>query len=432
MPVTANFEAVYGRTIATPRCPTIEDMLMMRPLRCSMSGGRKARVVRKTPRELIDSTWSYSSSVMSTVARGPMFMPALLTRTSTRPHPRRVVATRFWADPESRTSWRTAIEPSPNSTARFSASCRSMSASTSRAPAALSACAQARPIPRAPPVTTATLPSRSRMCRLLRSSLRQSQRWGRFNKGCGFAAIRAVQLVAAECNELRLRHPGRSTTGDGLGRQLAEAAPVRAREPAEVAEPPSERHVRDWGVRVEQIVAGALETPPPDVVHRRFAQVFLEREEQSAGLAAGGSRDVAGRHRLVQVRLDEVERPSQRPRARRCLARQQRLAVAVPVGQQQARGQVADLSELHRRMPQHLVVQLHVRQQSVERSPQARHGRGPEIQRQVEADSAVEGPVEQGGELLIDQRPAEGDAEDRRTSRVRHGEVRIEIGRAHV
>ena len=157
-----------------PRWPQIDDMLMMLPPRCSMRAGRSARVVVKVPRTLIDIRRSNSSSVTSVVLRAPMFIPALLTRMSTRPYSRSTAEASSFADAESRTSRWTPSESVGSSSARFSAAVRSMSAITMFAPSSLSFCAQARPMPLAPPVTTATLPSRSD------TSVSFRRRWAEF------------------------------------------------------------------------------------------------------------------------------------------------------------------------------------------------------------------------------------------------------------
>ena len=129
---------------------------------------------------LTDRTLSQSPSARSTAARR-IAMPALLTRMSSRPSRSNVACTIASTLASSATSATMAVTRRPSariSTAASSAVLLSRSASTTRAPATASVSAVSRPIPRAPPVTTATWSSRriksrtSTMCALRRSRSR--------------------------------------------------------------------------------------------------------------------------------------------------------------------------------------------------------------------------------------------------------------------
>src|SRR3954469_1561904 len=159
MPWTANFEAAYWTIIAVPVCPTTEERLMIRPLRCAINRGARGRVVRNTPRALMSMTRSHSCSVIST--NGPGFgpTPALLTRMSSRPNRSWTARSSAEAEAAWRTSCSTAKASPGSSSAVACAPARFMSAITTAAPSRLRASAMPRPRPLAPPVTTATFSS---------------------------------------------------------------------------------------------------------------------------------------------------------------------------------------------------------------------------------------------------------------------------------
>src|SRR3954451_1294538 len=125
-------------------------MFTTRPQPRSTIPGSTARVVRRPPLKLMSITRSQNASSVSRNGLASS-QPALFTRMSTGPTCSTAAAT----DSESVTSSFTAI-PSISRAAAW-ASCSSRSATTTLRPSAARATAIPRPIPRAPPVTIATL-----------------------------------------------------------------------------------------------------------------------------------------------------------------------------------------------------------------------------------------------------------------------------------
>src|SRR5215218_2602309 len=109
-------------------------------------------------------------------------MPALLTRTSTRPNSAMAASTSAWQEAGSATSVRTAIarRPAPSTTCRVSTSRSSRRApSATSAPAWASARAKCTPSPDDAPVTTATFPSSRNRSRIVRSVIPPPSQTGR-------------------------------------------------------------------------------------------------------------------------------------------------------------------------------------------------------------------------------------------------------------
>src|SRR5881296_801216 len=120
--------------------PAVDAMLITRPpLCCRIMSFVAARVTRNAPRRLTSMTRSQSSSFMRT-RRPSRMTPALLTRMSTPP--------------------RTAPPRASSSLAERWSRSASRPETTTAAPSSASNVAIARPMPRLPPVTIATRPSR--------------------------------------------------------------------------------------------------------------------------------------------------------------------------------------------------------------------------------------------------------------------------------
>src|SRR5215218_7630912 len=121
----------------------------------------------QTPFTLTRITSSHWSSVTSRAGRW-ILVPALLTSTSTVPSSPAISSAAATTDARSPTSARKALARTP---AAVSSSTTVLLAAASRAttaivaPASPNAWAKARPRPRFPPVTTATLPSRRNLSR---------------------------------------------------------------------------------------------------------------------------------------------------------------------------------------------------------------------------------------------------------------------------
>src|SRR5439155_1332899 len=139
----------------------VEAMLMMRPGRfCSTIHRLAARVRRKVPRRLTATTRSHTrGSRAHTRPIAPA--PAELRRMSSRPNRASVSATARSQSPSSLTSPATVASASrPSAPAVSSSRSALWSKRPTRAPAAIQAAAAARPIPDAPPLTSATLPAK--------------------------------------------------------------------------------------------------------------------------------------------------------------------------------------------------------------------------------------------------------------------------------
>src|SRR5262245_54271755 len=163
---TAPLDAWYcGLELSVPTRPSWEEMLTMEPPRARRMAGITARVPRTTPVELTAMIRSQSARVVSSI-RLPPPMPALLTRTSSFPYKRSASATAPAQSDSLVTSRRTNVASPP--TARISStvalpSASRTSPSTTFAPSFVNRRPASAPIPRAPPLISATFPS-SLMC----------------------------------------------------------------------------------------------------------------------------------------------------------------------------------------------------------------------------------------------------------------------------
>src|SRR6202044_2757212 len=160
--LTAPFVAEYGTSPGVwTRSPTAEPMLMMRPP--SFMCFRAACVVANTPRMLMASIRSISSSVVSSNVFG-LAVPALFTSTSSRPKVAAALSTAPLAALASAASaWIATAFPPLSSIALTTAEAAAASLAyvmATLAPSAASRFAIAAPIPREPPVTSAIFPSR--------------------------------------------------------------------------------------------------------------------------------------------------------------------------------------------------------------------------------------------------------------------------------
>src|SRR5918996_1579504 len=147
------------------RIPAADAVLTTCPSPCSIIRGTNERMPWATPSRLT-STIQRQRSAGTVHASPPMPTPALLHSTCAVPNRSNVAAASASTADGSRTSVTTAATSSaPNWSARasvaLSSAARSTSATTTRIPSRAKRWASAKPMPDAPPVTTATLPSRS-------------------------------------------------------------------------------------------------------------------------------------------------------------------------------------------------------------------------------------------------------------------------------
>src|SRR5215510_3035012 len=163
---TAPLDAWYcGLELSVPTRPSWEEMLTMEPPRARRMAGITARVPRKTPVELTAMIRSQSARVVSSI-RLPPPMPALLTSTWSFPYKRSASATAPAQSDSLVTSRRTNVASPPaariSSTVALPSASRT-SPSTTFAPSFANRRPSSAPIPRAPPLISATFPS-SLMC----------------------------------------------------------------------------------------------------------------------------------------------------------------------------------------------------------------------------------------------------------------------------
>src|SRR6478672_105705 len=143
--------------------PEADAVLTTWPEPCSISRGRKTRLVRTVPSTLRSSTRRHSSTGMAS-GRPATITPTLFTTTSMLPNS---ASTRSRAASNSAsraTSQRCAHAEPPAvviSSATTSARCSSTSVTRTREPRPASSRAMARPMPLPAPVTNAAAPSRS-------------------------------------------------------------------------------------------------------------------------------------------------------------------------------------------------------------------------------------------------------------------------------
>src|SRR5215468_4241334 len=168
---TAPLEAWYcGLELSVPTRPSCDEMLTMEPPPAQRMAGIAARVPRKTPVELTAMIRSQSARVVSAI-RLPPPMPALLTRTSSFPYKRSASVTAPAQSDSLVTSRRTNVASPPDarisSTVVFPSASRT-SPSTTFAPSFANRRPASAPIPREPPLISATFPSSlmdpSRVC----------------------------------------------------------------------------------------------------------------------------------------------------------------------------------------------------------------------------------------------------------------------------
>src|SRR6266436_2959104 len=159
-PCTPHFDAQYNPPPANVFLPASELILMMSPPPCRIIDWTTARETRNTLFRFVFRTRSHSSSLFS--CAGPKSpMPALLTRIPIGPSFVSVAETNF---PTSSARVTSAVCQKTLLVSPCSASAVARSFSLSRpqmatsAPSSASFIAIARPIPRLPPVTSATLP----------------------------------------------------------------------------------------------------------------------------------------------------------------------------------------------------------------------------------------------------------------------------------
>src|SRR6267154_450188 len=156
---TAPLVAEYAtRPGATARSPTADPMVMMRPplFKCLSA----ACVAASVPRRLMSITRSISSSVVSTNVFG-MAVPALFTSTSSWPKVATVLSTApLTASTSAASAWIARAFPPSSSIALTTAEAARASFAyvmATIAPSAARRFAIAAPMPREPPVTSATL-----------------------------------------------------------------------------------------------------------------------------------------------------------------------------------------------------------------------------------------------------------------------------------
>src|SRR5574341_181857 len=159
-PSSPAFEAQYTAPRGQPTDPAWDETLMILPFpRLSISAAANL-AQKKAPLRLVSRMSSHSASVV-VVTSERRKMPALFTRTSTRPNRSTVARTRASASGTRRTSPATARASPPARaiapvTARMGSGRRP--ATATRAPSRANAIAMASPMPEPPPVTRATLP----------------------------------------------------------------------------------------------------------------------------------------------------------------------------------------------------------------------------------------------------------------------------------
>ncbi len=142
------------------RWPAIDAVLTMWPLPRSSMAGRNAFTPWITPQRLTPSVHSQSARSIAEIDAPPA-TPALFITTSAGPQADVQASRSPSTDAHSATSHGTASTSPPAAAMAAAVSSSggcSMSATTTLIPSAANACATARPIPLAPPVTTATLP----------------------------------------------------------------------------------------------------------------------------------------------------------------------------------------------------------------------------------------------------------------------------------
>src|SRR5437667_180723 len=130
--------------------PSTEEMLMIRPVPAARMCGRTAFVIRTSPKKLMSKTrWSWATELSSAAPAAPV--PALLTRTSSRPNRSITRRTTALTDSSLVTSRSRNVTPS-----RWATPDAFRLVPTTSKPASTSASDAAFPIPEDAPVTSAT------------------------------------------------------------------------------------------------------------------------------------------------------------------------------------------------------------------------------------------------------------------------------------
>ncbi|MBT9166593.1 MAG: hypothetical protein DDT25_01284 [Chloroflexi bacterium] len=145
--------------------PSTEETLIILPPPCSFITRATAWLRKNSPFRLRFIMESQARSLISSAGSMTGLVPALFTRISIRPNSALTRSTRLFISSSRPTCAATARDflPSPFiSSATFSRSGSFRLAITTSAPARASPRAAAFPIPRLPPVTRATLPSREK------------------------------------------------------------------------------------------------------------------------------------------------------------------------------------------------------------------------------------------------------------------------------
>ena len=159
---TAPLEAWYcGLLLSVPTRPSWDEMLMIDPPPARRMAGMAAFVPRNTPLALMSIVRVQSSTVVSSIRPHPP-MPALLTRTFSAAKRDAARPTAACQSASLVTSSRTKAASPPLALMSASTawpSATRMSPMTTRAPSRANRRASAAPIPRAPPLISATFPA---------------------------------------------------------------------------------------------------------------------------------------------------------------------------------------------------------------------------------------------------------------------------------
>src|SRR5713101_3933700 len=141
-----------------PTKPETDEMFTMAPRPAFSMSGMACFIPRKTPLALTSMSRSHADTLKVSGSKVPL-MPALFTRMSSLPKLDRVAAIASCQAASLVTSRRTNRPASPRPSATFRPSASSTSATTTLAPSLAKMLTSLCPMPRAPPVTSATLPS---------------------------------------------------------------------------------------------------------------------------------------------------------------------------------------------------------------------------------------------------------------------------------
>ena len=139
--------------------PATLAVLRMLPERCRFMTGAACLMPRKTPLSSTSNVMSYSSTLVLSIGPSAPPKPALLKRQSSRPQRATAVSTAASTSVSSVTLTCANAPSAPSSRASSCPLSSCMSAITTRAPSTANRRTVAAPIPLAPPVTSATLPS---------------------------------------------------------------------------------------------------------------------------------------------------------------------------------------------------------------------------------------------------------------------------------